>query len=109
MPRLSLRLPESLHEQLKEQAREEGISLNQYLVYLLARTTRSAYSVTAIPDEEVEDRKAAYARFLENLGHATQQEIRAALDARESGNSEPGLTSEDVQWMTQRIEKATAA
>jgi len=32
-----LRLPKSLHRSLTEHARREGISMNQYCVYLLAR------------------------------------------------------------------------
>ena len=32
-----LRIPKSLHRSLSEHARQEGISMNQYCVYLLAR------------------------------------------------------------------------
>ena len=32
-----LRLPKSLHKQLAENSRREGISMNQYCVYLLSR------------------------------------------------------------------------
>ena len=32
-----LRLPKSLHKQLAEHSRREGISMNQYCVYLLSR------------------------------------------------------------------------
>lgn len=32
-----LRIPKSLHRSLTEQARREGISMNQYCVYLLAK------------------------------------------------------------------------
>ncbi len=42
MSRLTLRLPESLHHQLAEQAQQEGVSLNQYLVYTLARAVTVA-------------------------------------------------------------------
>lgn len=37
MARLSLRLPDSLHDQLVARAKAEGVSLNQYLVYTLTR------------------------------------------------------------------------
>jgi uncharacterized protein (DUF1778 family) len=37
MARLTLRLPESLHEALAAKAKEEGVSMNQYLVYALSR------------------------------------------------------------------------
>lgn len=39
MSRLTLRLPESLHQTLAQQAKDEGVSLNQMIVYLLARVT----------------------------------------------------------------------
>ncbi|MEE8583731.1 MAG: toxin-antitoxin system HicB family antitoxin [Acidobacteriota bacterium] len=42
MGRLTLRLPESLHHQLAEQAQQEGVSLNHYLVYTLARFVTAA-------------------------------------------------------------------
>lgn len=32
-----LRLPKSLHRQLAEHSRREGVSINQYCVYLLAK------------------------------------------------------------------------
>lgn len=35
--RLVLRIPRSLHKELKEQAAREGVSLNQYMLYKLAR------------------------------------------------------------------------
>jgi hypothetical protein len=37
MARLTVRLPDSLHQQLAERARQEGVSLNQFLVYALAK------------------------------------------------------------------------
>lgn len=39
MSRLTLRLPESLHHKLARQAKDEGVSLNQMIVYLLTRMT----------------------------------------------------------------------
>jgi HicB family len=37
MSRLTLRLPESLHERLAREASREGVSLNHYIVYSLTR------------------------------------------------------------------------
>jgi hypothetical protein len=41
MSALSLRLPKSLHEQLKELAQEEGISVNQFVVLAVAEKIAS--------------------------------------------------------------------
>lgn len=35
--RITLRTPKSLHKDLVEQAESEGISLNQYIIYLLSK------------------------------------------------------------------------
>jgi len=35
-----LRMPKSLHRTLAEKSREEGISMNQYCLYLLSSTTK---------------------------------------------------------------------
>ena len=50
MSRLTLRLPETLHQQLSEQANREGISLNQYIVYALTR--QAAYTVHPVSDTD---------------------------------------------------------
>ncbi len=42
MSRLTLRLPESLHQNLVQQSKAEGVSLNQMIVYLLTRMTSGA-------------------------------------------------------------------
>ena len=34
--KLVIRLPKSLHKKLKEEAKAEGVSLNQYMIYKLA-------------------------------------------------------------------------
>ena len=46
MSRLTLRLPNTLHEQIREQAEYENISINQYVVYALTRQISQAYQVT---------------------------------------------------------------
>ena len=52
MSRLTLRLPETLHRQLINLAEEEGISLNQYIVYALTRQVASAYTVQVISEAD---------------------------------------------------------
>jgi HicB family len=42
MSRLTLRLPESLHRKLADQAEREGVSLNHYIVFSLTRAVSVA-------------------------------------------------------------------
>jgi HicB family len=45
MSALSLRLPKTLHEQLKELAEEEGISVNQFVVLAVAEKVASISTI----------------------------------------------------------------
>ncbi|MDZ4872493.1 MAG: hypothetical protein CLLPBCKN_001881 [Chroococcidiopsis cubana SAG 39.79] len=56
MSRLTVRLPETLHQQLVRLAESEGVSLNQYIVYALTRQVTSAYTVETL-DETTSDRQ----------------------------------------------------
>jgi len=40
-----LRIPKSLHKTLTEQSRQEGISMNQYCLYLLSRGVNNSNSI----------------------------------------------------------------
>jgi len=41
-----LRLPKSLHKTLAERSRQEGVSMNQYCLYLLSSGANASYSAT---------------------------------------------------------------
>lgn len=91
MSRLTSRLPESLHRRLAEAAEREDVSLNQYLVYLLAQGSASPYLVRPVPEEEVREQRRAFGELLDDLGSATHAELKAALEEREEVQPEPGL------------------
>lgn len=59
MSRLTLRLPETLHQQLIHLAEGEGVSLNQYIVYALTRHVALAYAVRTVPEEEINKSRLA--------------------------------------------------
>lgn len=108
MSRLSLRLPESLHQQLAFQAHREGISLNQYLVFLLARYSGPAYSVRP-GGTSVDEQREAFARLREQLGSASPEENRRALaELREPGSPDPELTPELAQRFKSLLARSSA-
>ncbi len=65
MARVTLRLPDSLHAALARRAREEGVSMNQYLVYTLSKAAtldsvarqraRFEEMLNAVPEDEAEE------------------------------------------------------
>ena len=64
---LSLRLPKSLHEQLRELAKEEGISVNQFVVLAVAEKIAA---LSAVDYLEKRARRGSRERFLEILNQA---------------------------------------
>lgn len=88
MSRLTLRLPESLHVQLKETAKREGVSLNQYVVYALAQQAAPSLSVFRHSDEDVKEQTRAFYEHLDKAPKATDAQVRAFLEARASEESD---------------------
>lgn len=63
---LSLRLPESLHRKLKEFAKEEGISINQFIVSAVSEKV-SAFATVDYLEERA--KRANKEKFQEALSH----------------------------------------
>lgn len=104
MARLTLRLPETLHQQLEAQAEAEGVSLNQYIVFALTRQITTAYSVQTVPEKVIAEQRAQYSLLLQSLGQASFDEIAAALAEREPVTPEAGLTPEIVTRLRDRMQ-----
>lgn len=102
MTRMTLRLPESLHRRLVEAAGREGVSLNQYLVYLLAQGSASPFSVRPVPESEVREQEGSYRNLLEELGTADDDELRAALAERDAVSPEAGITARLIERLHSR-------
>jgi hypothetical protein len=93
MGRLTVRLPDTLHHQLTNLAGNEGVSLNQYIVYALTRQTTLAYTVQEVPKEKIEQERTSFEKLLKGLGlQATEEEIEEELADREI--VEPGTELE---------------
>lgn len=103
MSRLTVRLPDTLHDQLTVLADREGISLNQYIVYALTRQATLAYLVEAVPEGAVAQQQASFTALLESLGQATFEEIETVLAEREEVEPEEGLTPEVTRRLRERI------
>jgi hypothetical protein len=103
MGRLTLRLPETLHRQLETQAQHEGVSLNQYIVYLLTRQVTLAYTVRALSEEDVAQQQAQFTALLQSLGQASYPEIEKVLAEREVVEPESGLSPDVVRRLQERL------
>ena len=109
MGRLTVRLPDSLHHQLTALSQNEGVSLNQYIVYALTRQTTLAYIVQGVPEEEIEEQRTSFKALLESLGEASDEEIERVLAEREGVEPETDLEKEAVERLKKRIETKRVA
>ena len=109
MSRLTLRLPETLHQQLTHLADGEGVSLNQYIVYALTRQVTMAYRVQAIPIEEVNQQQQDFQALVKNLGQASSTEVKSILDRREVVEPEEELSPDIIARFQQRVRDASNA
>ena len=108
MSRLTLRLPDSLHRQLKAAAKKENVSLNQFIVYALTRQM-SSYEIEETPAEEVRRQEENFFWLLEQLREGTPEEIRRALDARKPAEPEEVMAWPQVQQLRERVRSKLTA
>ncbi len=74
MSELSLLLPKTLHEQLRELAQEEGISVNQFIMLAVAEKVAS---ISAIEYLEKRAKRGSREKFLEILSKVPDVEPEA--------------------------------
>lgn len=96
MGRLTVRLPDTLHRQIEDRARHEGVSLNQYIVFALTRQATLAYAIEPVPQEAIMEQRAQYLALLEQLGPTTHAEVERALDARQPADDAAELDTADL-------------
>lgn len=113
MSRLTLRLPETLHQELALVAEREGVSLNQYIVYALTRQTVNSSirglnvdEISAQPDPEIERQRSLFEALKDGLGEASPVDIEAILAKREVVTCEPELTTETIERLRKKIAAA---
>ena len=97
MSRLTLRLPETLHQQLETLARQENVSLNQYIVYSLTRQATWASTLRALPETAVAQQPADFSVLLQGLGQVPSEEVKKILADREEVQPEPDLNPDAVR------------
>ncbi len=64
MSTLSLRLPDSLHEQVKELARRDGISINQFVASAVAEKMSALLTEQYLKERAAKGNKDAFLRVL---------------------------------------------
>jgi len=104
MSRLTLRLPDTLHQQLIHLTESEGVSLNQYIVYALTCQSSTNYTTQPIPKQEASQQQSDFNNLLQKLGKASPTEIEVVLAEQETVEPEKELTPEIIAQFQRRLQ-----
>ncbi|PZD73114.1 hypothetical protein C1752_02745 [Acaryochloris thomasi RCC1774] len=96
MSRLTLRLPETLHEQLSRLAESEGISLNQYIVYSLTRQVGSSYTVQVLSKSAIDQQEANLKQWIQSSEPYSEAEATKILSEREAVPLQAQLSADTI-------------
>ncbi len=91
MSRVTVRLPDSLHQQLTALAREENISINQFLVFALTQYVMQPSGWIELGRDDADRQRANFEALRRQLREGTPTDNLEALAARETGEPDPFL------------------
>ena len=74
MSTLSIRLPESLHKQVKELAESEGISMNQFIALAVAEKMSALMTVEYLEERARRGNRGKFEAVLEKVPRAKPEE-----------------------------------
>jgi len=75
MSTLSLRLPDSLHDQIKKLASEDGISINQFVVSAVAEKTSAFLTKSYLEERGELSSKSKFKKALSKIPKTSPDEI----------------------------------
>lgn len=103
MSELILQLPETLYQQLEVLAKNEGVSLDHYVIYTLTRQASLAYTIEVSSPEAIAQQRADYDVLLHRLGQGAEAQIDDILTRREVVAPEPDLHPETIEKLKKLI------
>ncbi|NIM17501.1 MAG: toxin-antitoxin system HicB family antitoxin [Candidatus Aminicenantes bacterium] len=74
MSTLTVRLPDYLHKQLKELSKDEGISINQFLVIAAAEKMSALLTKQYLEQEAAKGKREDFERVLKAVPHVEPEE-----------------------------------
>ncbi|MCB0079830.1 MAG: toxin-antitoxin system HicB family antitoxin [Caldilineaceae bacterium] len=107
MGRFTVRLPDSLHHDLEERARIEGVSLNQYVVYALTQKVVPSYTIQVVSDDEIEQQRTRFEALLKRLGPPDRDVANKFLSQRETQLPDDAEEADLVARVKARINAET--
>ena len=106
MNQLTLELPKTLHQQLKILAKDEGVQLQQYILYVLTQQVTSTYAVHVVSTKAIAQQEEAYKALRHRWAEAPISDIDEILAKREVVQPEVDLDPEVVKRLQEQIAAA---
>ena len=104
MTRMTIRLPDSLHNMMQQQATREGLSLNQFILYSLTRQSAFNYAVAALPADQALAEHARFQALWKSLGpEMSDEEWQTFLSERDNAPRRAGVSIETENKLRQKI------
>ena len=105
MSELTLKLPETLYQQLTILATNEGVSLNQYIVLALTRQAAFSSMIQMDSETELKRQQQELQSLVQKLAQASPSEIEAILASRQQTEPEIALTAEVLANLQDNLNK----
>ncbi|MCB9161298.1 MAG: toxin-antitoxin system HicB family antitoxin [Caldilineaceae bacterium] len=67
MSSLNLRLPDSLHDQVRELARQDNVSINQFITLAVAEKVSTLLTIEALKEARARGDRAEFERILDEI------------------------------------------
>lgn len=109
MSQIEISVPDTLLYQLKTTAMEEGVSLEQYILFVLTRQAILTPAIRKLSEKDAIFQHKNFTERIKSLGKAPSEELESVLQERESVEPEPGLKQETVLRLKSRIAEAKNA
>ncbi len=103
MGQLTLSMPKTLYHELEGLADNEGVALNEYILYILSRQVAEAYTVKVATKEELELQEIGFKSLMEKWGKASSAEVEEIIKKREVVEPEPELSPDVVKKLKNKI------
>jgi len=107
MTEVTLQVPDTLYYRLDLLAQEEGVALNQYILYVLTRQVTTGDVIKRVSPEEIKKQEAEYMALRSRWrALAVDKDVDQILAEREIAEPEPELTPELIAKVQARIAAA---
>lgn len=96
MSELTLYLPETLQHRLELLAKNEGVPLTSYILYILTKQASLSYTIEVNGPKAIDQQQENFAAYLQQLGKGSDEQIAKILAERDVVESEPDLHPETI-------------